>query len=130
MRPLLLMLLTACASSEDKAETGEAGATDPPTFAEVRSEVLVPSCGFGSCHGAGEAGLQIDEDMTADALVDVPSTVQADAILVLPGDPDGSYLLAKMTEASGIDGDVMPPSGAMSDDRIDMVRDWIAAGAQ
>ena len=127
------LLLVGCADKTGDSGTNAAddSATyDLPIFAQVRDDVLVPSCGFGSCHGAGEAGLQIDEDMMVDALVDVPSTVQADAILVVPGDPDGSYLVAKLTEAPSIDGEVMPPSGAMSQERIDMVKKWIAAGAE
>jgi len=131
---LAALLLVGCADKNGDSGTsadGDSGTHDLiPTFAQVRDDVLVPSCGFGSCHGSGEAGLQIDADMTADALVGVPSTVQAGAILVVPGDPDGSYLVAKLTEATGIDGEIMPPSGAMSQDRIDTVRTWIDTGAE
>jgi len=134
MRLLPLMLLCACAAPADKTETGGADPADktpePATFAQVRDEVLVLSCGFGSCHGDGEAGLQIDEDMAQDALVGVPSTVLPEETLVIPGDADGSYIIAKMEAASGIAGDVMPPSGALSAERIGIVRDWIESGAK
>ena len=131
MRLVPLMLLIACAGSDAKTETGDADPEDAPaSFAQVRDEVLVPSCGFGSCHGSAAAGLQIDADMTTDALVNVPSTALDGAVLVIPGDTDGSYLMAKLLQTDGIDGDVMPPSGAMTTERIAVVSDWIAAGAQ
>ena len=128
MRLIAPLLLVACAGEADKSDTGEAAGT-PATFVQVRDEVLVRSCGFGSCHGAGAAGLQIDGDMTADALVDVSSTVLDDEILVVAGDSEVSYLIAKMEAAAGIEGDVMPPSGAISQARIDIVRGWIDSGA-
>jgi hypothetical protein len=49
--------------------------------------------------------------------------------LVIPGDPDGSYLVQKMRGDSGIDGDPMPPTAGATDAQIDVVVDWIAAGA-
>ena len=130
MRLVPLMLLIGCAGSDAKTETGDTTDDTPASFAQIRAEVLVPSCGFGSCHGSAAGGLQIDEDMTTDALIDVPSTALDGAVLVIPGDADGSYLMAKLLDADGIDGDVMPPSGAMTAQRIAMVSDWIAAGAQ
>ncbi len=118
--------LTGCA---DKGGDSGSPSTPAPSFAKVRDEVLVQSCGFGSCHGSGVGGLQLDAEMTLDALVDAPSTVLTDEVLVIAGDPDGSYLIAKMEDASGIEGAVMPPSGALTEERIAIVRDWIAAGA-
>ncbi len=127
MRLILPMLLVACAGDSDKGDTGQTAST-PATFVQAR-EVLVQSCGFGSCHGAAAAGLQIDSEMTADALVGVESTALNGEILVVAGVSRASNLIAKMEAAAGIDGDVMPPSGALSQARIDIVRSWIDAGA-
>ena len=55
MRLIAPLLLVACAGEADKSDTGETDGT-PATFVEVRDEVLVPSCGFGSCHGAAAGG--------------------------------------------------------------------------
>ena len=128
MRLIVPMLLVACAGDSNKGDTGQTAST-PATFAQARDEVLVQSCGFGSCHGNAAAGLQIDSEMTADALVGVESTALDGEILVIAGDSDASYLIAKMEAAAGIDGDVMPPSGALTQARIDIVRSWIDAGA-
>lgn len=49
--------------------------------------------------------------------------------VVLPGDPDGSVLAQKLlgTQTSG---SIMPPSGALPPDEIQLVIDWISAGAE
>ena len=116
-------LLFACNS--DAEDTGPA-----PTFSEIKEEILIPSCGFSSCHGdAGEGGLTLDDATESSALIDVASTGLDGAILVVPGDADSSYLIQKMEGASGIAGDAMPPSGALDTEITDRVRAWIDDGA-
>ena len=50
------------------------------------------------------------------------------APVVIPGDANGSLLAQKLlgTQASGV---IMPPSGKLSDAEIEIVLDWIKAGA-
>ena len=74
-------------------------------------------------------GLVLDENMESSALIDVASTALDGAILVIPGDSDGSYLIQKMEGTSGIEGTVMPPSGILDAELIDQVRAWIDDGA-
>lgn len=105
---------------------GPVGDTD---FTSVRDEILLPSCGFGSCHGGGEGYLTLNEEGAHGALVGVESVGKAGAVLVIPGDPDNSYLIQKLEGAAGISGDRMPPSGGIDAERIERVRGWIAAGA-
>jgi hypothetical protein len=51
-------------------------------------------------------------------------------ILVLPGDPAVSYLVAKLTGMGMCSGSVMPKAGSeLSAAQIDLVRAWIGAGA-
>ncbi|MEQ1507146.1 MAG: hypothetical protein ABMB14_33265 [Myxococcota bacterium] len=113
---------------------GDAGSStatgDAPTFAEIRDEILVPSCGFSSCHGSGTGDLTIsaDGDVYA-ALVDVPSVGSPGETLVVPGDPDASYLVAKLEGAAGIEGDPMPAPSGLDPAEVDRIRAWIAAGA-
>ena len=118
-------LLGACAA--DKATDTASG--DPPTFTALRDDVFVPSCGFSSCHGSGTGGLTLDAGMTADALIDAPSTAVDGAVLVVPGDADGSYLVWKLEGADGIIGDEMPPGGSLPAETLADVRAWIDAGA-
>ena len=48
------------------------------------------------------------------------------APVVLPGDADGS-LLVELLEDPG--SRLMPPAGSLSDAEIQLIRDWISAGA-
>lgn len=120
---LMMMALLACA---DKA--GDTAELDD-SFAAVRDEVLLPSCAFSSCHGAGAGGLTLDEAGSYEALVEVESLGAPGEVLVIPGDADGSYLIKKMTAASGIVGDPMPPDALVDDLRLEQVRSWIDRGA-
>ncbi len=119
----LLILLIGC---------GEVDADDASTFTEIRDDVLIPSCGFGACHDGGSGGLTLSEDDVGaiyDALVDAPSSVLPDETLVIPGDPDNSYLVKKLEGAVDIDGDPMPPPYGIEDARVEDIRAWILAGA-
>lgn len=100
-----------------------------PTFTRVNDEVLVVSCGFSSCHGSGTGDLTLDGDGSYDALVDVESVAAPGEILVVPGDPDASYLIMKLEGADGVVGTEMPPGALIDEERRTLVRDWIAAGA-
>jgi hypothetical protein len=50
------------------------------------------------------------------------------APVVIPGDSQGS-LLAQKILGTQTEGGIMPPSGRMADDLVQMILDWIAAGA-
>ena len=121
-------LLAGCAS---KTEAGsEDSATDDrvdsvASFEEALIEVMVPSCGFDSCHGSGAGFLRIHDAQTEDEWLDMESAVIAGRKLITPGAAGQSYLIEKMEGAPSIQGDVMPPSGSISSDRIGIVRSWI-----
>ena len=105
----------------------------PPTFQELRIEVLTPACVFQACHksGASPAGmlnLEGEDDAVHMRLVDAPATVTG-LVLVVPMDPDASYLMEKLTSDTPTAGTRMPMTGPLEEDRIEMVRSWIAAGA-
>jgi len=109
----------------------DSGSIDGPSFDEVLTDVLIPSCGFGSCHGSGAGQLDITADTTPADLVNVESRQLDGALLVIPGDAEQSYLIRKLVGTSDIEGGPMPlPNGGLDPDRIQMVRDWINTGAQ
>ena len=99
------------------------------TFTQIREEILLPSCGFVSCHGGGAGGLTIDEEGAWDALVDVPSVDAAGEVLVIPGDADGSYLVKKLDGDEEIVGLQMPQGGELPVEDREAIRDWISRGA-
>jgi len=120
------ILLVACGNDDDDTDTVA------PTFTEVRDDILIPSCGFSTCHGGGEGGLTISEaDPGAiySALVDAPSFVLPTETLVIPGDSDNSYLIKKVEAATGIDGDPMPAPFGLDETLAGDIRAWIDAGA-
>lgn len=120
MRLLIALAFVGCTPAET-----------PATFTEVFDEILFQSCGFSSCHG-GSAGAPFltDAEEAYASLVDAESNAKEDAILVVPGNPDQSYLIQKLENAAGIAGDAMPPSSPLSDETIERVRSWIEDGAQ
>jgi ubiquinol-cytochrome c reductase cytochrome b subunit len=50
------------------------------------------------------------------------------APVVIPGDPENSFLAQKMVGTHTI-GDIMPPSGLLPEDEIQVILDWIEEGA-
>ena len=105
------------------------GKDTPATFTEVQDSLLQPSCAFSSCHGSGSGGLDLSADVAYDALVDVPSAAAEGETLVIPGDPDNSYLVKTLMGADGITGDEMPPGAGLTGERLDLVISWIENGA-
>ena len=120
MRLFFLLGLSACTAAEP-----------PATFTEVYEDILFQSCGFSSCHGGSAGAPYLSDPQEAyDSLVDAESNAKEGAILVVPGDPDNSYLIQKMEAAPDIVGDEMPPSSPLDSEVIERIRSWIADGAQ
>jgi hypothetical protein len=105
------------------------------TFATLERKIFATSCTTASCHGAGAAaGLSLTPGLAYADLVGVSVSNEAakarGALRVVPGDPDASFLLLKLTGSLGPDeGDAMPMGGSLPDAKTDLVRRWIAAGA-
>ncbi len=97
-------------------------------------DAILTTC--SPCHVTGvRAGMGplLDPDEAWDMLIDVPST-QSGVPRIDPGDPENSYLLAKV-EARHLDlggsGSSMPPDDRpqLPDDERVLLRAWIEAGA-
>jgi hypothetical protein len=108
----------------------------PATFATLERQVFAVSCASVSCHGAAASGgLTLATGSAYANLVGVPATNPAahaaGLLRVVPGDPDASFLLDKLTGMLTADeGDPMPRVGArLPTAHIDLIRRWIAAGA-
>src|SRR5688572_26305496 len=79
-----------------------------PSLAQIQAQTFGPSCALSGCHDdvTRAAGLRLTSaQVSFDALVEVISTC-ASRVLVVPGDPDASYLLHKL-------GDGPPPCGTL-----------------
>lgn len=118
----LTLLLVGC------DEIGDTGAPLDNSFSAVQSELLVPSCGFSTCHGSSTGGLTIDGSADDyDRLVGAKSSTGQP--YVVPGDADASYLVLKLEGDPSITGDPMPPGSPLPDAEIERVRSWIDGGA-
>jgi hypothetical protein len=103
----------------------------PPRLSAIETEIFAHNCTLSSCHGASapQEGMSLVSPTHA-RLSGVPSTEVPDMMRVAPGDPDGSYLLQKITSATPRDGVRMPPDQPLPAHKIEAIRLWIAAGAQ
>ena len=117
----MMFLLFACAPEPE-----------PVTFTQVQSDVFTASCAFSSCHGSGGGGaadLDLSEGVAYAELVDVAAVDAPDEILVVPGDSAASYLIKKAAGEAGIVGEPMPAPDGLEDERLQLLKDWIDAGA-
>lgn len=105
---------------------------EAPTFTSIQETIFVPFC---VCHvgAAAPLGLVLDSAATFDLLVGTPSAQMSDLFRIEPGNPDDSYLIRKLEGGPSISGFQMPPTELgeqhLPQETIDLVREWIAAGA-
>jgi hypothetical protein len=120
----LALLLSACPGT----------LTDPALIQSVRAasvcnaptQVFAARC--SGCHspGPGEyAGLDLTSPGVDKRTSGVVATCKGE-VLVVPGVPDASYLLSKLTETSPACGSQMPLNGMLGTDDLDCVESWIA----
>jgi len=140
-RFLSLTAALGCASIAGCAGNGEGldqngrpiGGEPPPLtadFQSIQDNVFTPIC--TTCHSGAAAplGFRLDEGASYAMLVNAPSVEVPGLSRVTPGDPDSSYLIQKL-EGSAAVGDRMPLGGpALPADTINVIRQWIADGAQ
>lgn len=113
-----------------------------PSYEELRDTIFAPRCATGRCHGGttGDGPARGPSDFTAtstrDALVGRASVHAMGLVLVRPGDLDGSFLLAKLTNDLPSDprlrGVAMPPAEPwtmLPESELEAIRCWIAGGA-
>jgi Bacterial Ig-like domain len=99
-------------------------------FQSIQDNVFTPIC--TKCHigAAAPEGLQLDQAHSYALLVGVPSAEVPSVLRVKPGDPTDSYLIQKLTNASGIVGAQMPFGGPyLPQTTIAFIQQWITNGA-
>ena len=103
------------------------------TLDQIQAVIFGPTCATSNCHAGGSpaAGLDLsDADTSHAALVGMPSSRQAGAVLVSEFDPVNSSLVQKLENAPGIAGSQMPLGrGPLAQSEIDAIRQWIMNGA-
>jgi hypothetical protein len=128
----LLLLLAACTGNgEGLDENGEPilpGPAPNTDFQEIQATIFTICT---NCHiGAGAPqGLRLDPANSYALLVNVASNEVPGLLRVNPGDPDASYLVQKIQGNAAVGGRMPLGGQPLPQDRIDLVRRWIAAGA-
>lgn len=132
MRPIFLALvfLTAC--------SGEEVTSSEPLELEARlsvieSQVFDGSCGFSACHDASSpaSGLDLSVGVAHDQLVNRAATMAPAAMLVVPGQPDSSFLVRKLRGPLGENEGLSMPyaNPPLPEEEISVIEEWIARGA-
>ncbi len=129
-----LLVLAGCGAGNGEGldEGGQPVAPAPPAntdFQQIQDTVFTPIC--TACHAGAAAprGLRLDAANSYAMLVNVASVEVPALLRVNPGNPDDSYLVHKIEGTAAV-GARMPLGGPpLPQDRIDLVRQWIAAGA-
>jgi hypothetical protein len=122
-------VLTGCGSGDGFGQ-GAGAVPLGPTFDAIQANIFTPVC--EQCHSGATApvGLRLDAANAYALLVGVPSGEQPGLLRVKTGDPDNSYLIQKL-EGRAASGERMPAGlPPLLQSEIDVVRSWIAAGAQ
>jgi hypothetical protein len=100
------------------------------------ADIVARTCGGAACHigeDTPQAGLDLSEGSVYTSLVDRPSTQLPDRKLVVPGDPDASWLMCKVrADCADRIGSRMPPAGSpgLAAEDIAVIERWIEDGAQ
>jgi hypothetical protein len=117
----LAVTVAACAGSIDNP-----GDYSFPGSArcDAPSQVLVPRC--GGCHSAATAlgGLDLASAGLAARLTGAAAQCSGQ-VLIVPGDPDTSYLMQKLSEATPACGNAMPLGGRLPAADLACVARWI-----
>ena len=139
----LAMAATLAGAACDERLSDVAGPTPNlvPTFSSIQQEIFNTTDSSGrlaciSCHtdnGRTPAGgLLLLDGRSYQALVGQASRFKAGAVLVVPGDPDASYVIHKLEGAADIAGTRMPRGTGpfLTSGQMQIIRRWIELGAK
>ncbi|HUI27427.1 MAG TPA: Ig-like domain-containing protein, partial [Candidatus Kryptonia bacterium] len=117
--------------------TATGSANPDATLANIQTNIFSVSCVDLACHSslAQAGGLVLEPGKSHDQLVGVTAfnfaAQQAGLLRVKPGDPTNSFLMVKLTGPSPAQGSPMPFGKApLTAAQLQLIRDWITAGAQ
>ncbi len=105
--------------------------TSVVTFEFIQTNIFTPSCALSGCHAgpSPQQGMNLSAGQAYAAIVSVPSTEVPSLLRVNPGKPDESYLVHKIAGTAAVGGRMPLGGPPLSDNLIQSMRDWIAAGA-
>ena len=123
----LIVTLAACSDDDDDGGNGGPVGPGPVSFDTDIQPILDSGC--VGCHGdGGNAGLDLRAGVSYANLVGTVSQNYAPALRVVAGDPEASVLQEKVAD-TGTFGGLMPPRGQLASEDVELIRRWIAEGA-
>ena len=136
---ILPILILSCTKEKRDAviPTSNFQPAGPATFSTIQSDVILLGCAVSGCHDnranpAANLSL-VNAETSYNQMVNQPSTQLPGMKMVLPGDPDNSYLVHKLrgTHLSiGGTGQNMPQyAAALPQGQIDRIVQWVLDGA-
>jgi hypothetical protein len=103
---------------------------EDPSFITDIQPIFSASCATSGCHNVNaSAGLDLLAGKAYMNLVDIASTQDKGKKRVKTSDATNSYLVIKV-EGKQSFGSKMPPSGALSVESIQLIKNWINKGAK
>ena len=130
----LVLALAACTAGNGEGldPNGQPIPINPPAasqFQEIQDTVFTPIC--TQCHIGANApqGLRLDAANSYALLVNVNSNEVPALKRVNPGNPDQSYIVQKISGTAAVGGRMPLGQAPLPQDRIDLIRSWIASGA-
>ncbi len=102
------------------------------SFSRDVEPILNDTCARNGCHTGVNPAEELDlrTGRAHAALVDVTAVQCSDArVRVDPANPDGSYLIDKLTGVDLCAGTTMPKGSPLAPAEIQLIRDWVANGA-
>ena len=103
------------------------GAAVTVTLSQLSAQIFTPNC--SGCHGSSPSeNMSLLPDDIAASIIDVQSNQRPSLQRIDPNNPDGSYLLQKV---SGTGAKAQMPLGGtpLSAAQIQLIVDWVNAGA-
>ncbi len=131
-----LTVLTGVACAGDGTGLALVSGVDQVTLSGDVHPIFTSTCALSGCHGGTnpQLGLNLSAGQTFANVVNVPAMELSTMNRVTPGQPDNSYLVHKVQGthlAVGGSGFQMPKGRSpLTQMEIDLIRAWIAAGAQ
>lgn len=140
----LFLILTGCSGDgEGLDENGNPMSDQPVGFAAQIQPIFNTNCirchqsggiGFNATGGSQNNGLDLTQNHSHAKLVNQHTFEAPDTSprwRVLPGEPDSSYIVQKISSSSPKFGNRMPLDGPpyLSQDEINLIRQWIENGA-
>lgn len=108
-----------------------------PTLTSIQEYIFDPGCALPSCHSSlsQRGGLVLEAGRSYTQLVNVPAENDAakavNKLRVVPGQPEKSFLMDKLTGPGPDEGSLMPSgTDGLAASQIEVIRTWIQQGAR